>query len=367
MEINIAYGATAYQLEYVSISIASILKKANPDDKYNFYILYNRVDSINKRYFTRLKSIKNANYNYFPMCGNVFDSIKNQPEKQCAFFKIFLTDMLPILDKILYLDANVLALSDIAEIYKQDVSDYYMGAVVDREETVLRQFLPKTHNAPVINTSVLLMNLKKLRENNFSIKTFQHLHDTNFLSDKLSINNVCKDNILLLPIKYNVTVSNDTTSYDNHREEYESAISNPVLQNLEPKPWKTEFIDDNRISYWKQLRKELNTSQAVDLNTYSYSSTDETTIHIAYGASRNYLEYTSISIASILKNASNTDEYHFYIMCDELQEEDKEYFYRLNKIKQANYHFLKPDSELFADAKQNPRGKGALLDFVLQN
>ena len=63
-------------------------------------------------------------------------------------------------------------------------------------------------------------------------------------------------------------------------------------------------------------------------------------INISLGATSSWLEYTSITITSILANSNKNDEYHFYIICNDFTEDTVGLFIRLNKIRPAYYHFL---------------------------
>ena len=72
-----------------------------------------------------------------------------------------------------------------------------------------------------------------------------------------------------------------------------------------------------------------------------------TTINIAYAATQDWFEYTIISISSVLFNSKESDKYHFFILSDNFSEENKNAFYKLNKIKNSEFSFLKIDNSEF--------------------
>ena len=83
-------------------------------------------------------------------------------------------------------------------------------------------------------------------------------------------------------------------------------------------------------------------------------------INIAYGVSTNFwLDRCRLSAFSILFNAKENEEYHFYIISEEICEEEKEKFYRLNTVKKSNFHFLVANPKDFEGAVHDYLGISA--------
>lgn len=87
--------------------------------------------------------------------------------KQCANEKAYCTpytllrllaDLIPdIPDKILYLDIDMMAQADIAELYNTDIEDYEYAAVKEKYGSKLIKY-------DYINAGMLLLNMKKIKE-----------------------------------------------------------------------------------------------------------------------------------------------------------------------------------------------------------
>lgn len=104
-------------------------------------------------------------------------------------------DTLPV-DRLLYLDADVVACGNIEKLYETDIDKYELAGV--------RDFLGKWfigHN--YINTGVLLINLKKCRESAVLERArIMCRYKKLFFPDQTAINLLCRDKYFL-PAKYN--------------------------------------------------------------------------------------------------------------------------------------------------------------------
>ncbi|HEY8395533.1 MAG TPA: glycosyltransferase family 8 protein [Bacilli bacterium] len=84
------------------------------------------------------------------------------------YYRLFAAKVLPEeIEKILYLDPDIVVINSLEELYQTDFEDaYFVGATHVRK--LLRKFnkirVNAKKNAHYLNTGVLLMNIKKLRE-----------------------------------------------------------------------------------------------------------------------------------------------------------------------------------------------------------
>ena len=81
-----------------------------------------------------------------------------------------LADLLPMPDKLLYLDADVMACKDLGLLYDLDISDYEYAAAPDH----YGKFLIHPH---YINAGVLLFNMEKCRETGIFEKSRRKLRE----------------------------------------------------------------------------------------------------------------------------------------------------------------------------------------------
>lgn len=95
------------------------------------------------------------------------------------YFRLFSPILLPDeVDRILYLDADVICINPLVELYDYDIEDKYIIACTHTKRTLttinaIRLGLDFDSEAPYINTGVMLMNIASLRKdfNSTSILT----------------------------------------------------------------------------------------------------------------------------------------------------------------------------------------------------
>ena len=247
MQINIAYCATNDQLEYASISAASALMKANKDDHYVFYIISEYFTPELQKLFLNLDRIKKSTFIFFRIPEERLKHLKQcNAENIGMLYRICLPELVKREEKILYLDTDTIVHSDLGFLYKYDITNYYLAAVEDKDEPEMRKKVRLSRDQLYINSGVLLMNLKKFREEELSEKILTHVKNSKYKNDQHSINAVCKNKIIYLPLKYNVMMypeelPNKPEIYKKHQEEFLDAKEYPVIHHMILKPWLGEY------------------------------------------------------------------------------------------------------------------------------
>ena len=169
-----------------------------------------------------------------------------------TLFRLYLPEILPNVNKVIYLDCDMVVNLDICELYSIDIDKYPLAAVTrgGNFKKLWALFYKNVKISPELyfNAGLLLMNLEKLRSENslvtMSLSYFSKYPDSPYL-DQDFLNWAFQRNYLHLDKKYNVISSE--YSCDNLLNEciihYESAIN---------KPWKSYSgkVDDY---YWKYL------------------------------------------------------------------------------------------------------------------
>lgn len=107
-----------------------------------------------------------------------------------------LLDLLPLPDRLIYLDTDVMCCSDIAELWQTNVTDYEFAAVKDKEGSF---FIRPTY----CNTGVLVLNLKKIKETGLFARTRERVVEKKMIMpDQSALNALAKDK-LILPRRFN--------------------------------------------------------------------------------------------------------------------------------------------------------------------
>lgn len=113
-----------------------------------------------------------------------------------AFLRLLADEVEELPDKILYLDIDIVAGGNIKELYDYDIMDYEYGAVKDYYG---RWFI----NPKYINSGVMLLNMKKIRETRLFEKCRHFVNTKKMLFPDQSALNKFAEKKLFLPSKFN--------------------------------------------------------------------------------------------------------------------------------------------------------------------
>lgn len=141
-----------------------------------------------------------------------------------ALIKFDLGNLFPDIDKVLYLDSDIIINKSLEELFRYDVSEKYAAASFEFWEYMLEVFKYKSKTVPKLpfyfNSGVILFNLKKIREDNISEKLwktkyarFNNPNAQKQCMDQDSLNAVLSENCVHLPIKFNCNCA-FTEGYD---------------------------------------------------------------------------------------------------------------------------------------------------------
>ena len=247
---------------------------------------YNIFIMISNDFTTKNKEIlKSVEQNYPHHCNVSFINMTNMYEEQNTFpkskyYRLSLHDKLQNIDKIIYLDGDTMIFEDLTELINLDMKEYFILGFLDSLFWVLESYSIK--DAIVLNSGVLLMNLKALRENNITDKFTSFMRSLNnsvIQEDQTIINYVLQNNISTLPPKYGMwAFVNSFEAYKHNNvqrnkfkynvNEFMHAYKHPaILHYTGAKPFKSQ--EAIYYSLWWEYAKK--TKYCEDIYKYSNS------------------------------------------------------------------------------------------------
>ncbi len=160
-------------------------------------------------------------------------SSKDNPDVTRAdYLKFNLATILAKTDKVLYLDGDVIVLKDLTELYNTDIEDYYAAAAQDLESTWIDK-----RKEPYFNNGVMLINLKKMREDNIETKLINYKKNDkiNRFMTQDAFNTVLYKKVKFIPLIY------DTFAPEYNDENILKIIKKVLNKNYDEKiyPYKT--------------------------------------------------------------------------------------------------------------------------------
>ena len=155
---------------WVGTVMQSILE--HTDSRICFHILHDETLSIDNKY--KLEKVARSGSSiieFHKIDENDFSIVKNQMSRFTigTMFRCSLPELLPNLNRIIYLDADLFVNRDIKELWDVDICEYCLAGVADEGvdihnyPKILNKY-PGIKKESYFNAGVLYMNLKKLRE-----------------------------------------------------------------------------------------------------------------------------------------------------------------------------------------------------------
>lgn len=265
-KIPIAMALDNHYIYLTIIAINSIMLNSDSDTFYNFYIMHSpNLSENNKNKILNLTKIyKKCTIEFFDMK----DQFKKAPTigrrlTTPTYYRISLPDLLPTIDKIIYLDSDIICYHDLKEMYYINMENYYFkGFLYYSNDSLCKD------NDIYICAGVLLINLKELRKDDM-VKKLNHFLENNdkkifIYLDQSLINYVCKDKIGILDPKFGRInfvdlIYQNESIYNNRkfkytREELIESYSNPVIYHFIRKPW-VDYDRFQNFLFWDFTKK----------------------------------------------------------------------------------------------------------------
>ena len=267
-------------VKYLAVTIASILCNANKRDELNFYVLNDGSISVeNKSKINDLKKIKDFNIEWITVDTKLFENQGTNLREDITIatnYRFSLASLLPDIDKLIFLDADLILNADIANLWSIDVENYYMacspvfeGVFVDYQQKL---DIPLDYR--YCNTGVMLCNLKKWREDNiepFFFTNAKKYRDVCEFLDQDILNTVLYSKILYLDYKFNFIPDEEIWYPEIYSKNLDKIPKNPdIIHWAGPrKPWNNTFVKyfeiyrkyAKRTKYFKSVYCNLDKQQ----------------------------------------------------------------------------------------------------------
>ena len=189
------------------------------------------------------------------------------------YARMLLPSKLPNLDKVIYLDCDLVVCKDLKSLWETDVNDVAVTMAPDllyQDKATLSRL---GINNNYLNSGVIVMNLDYWRKHDVMKRLLAYISDKGnelIYNDQDSLNAILHDERRQLPVKYNVTPHYFLKNPDNYpkemHEEIRDARINPIIFHyLGPvKPWslgcylpgKKLFMKYQKASGWRHFTIE---------------------------------------------------------------------------------------------------------------
>ena len=258
-EIPIFFTIDGSYAPFLAVALNSAIKNSDPQRNYKAIVLYQDLGADN---ISRLQALQTENFKIelMPIRANMEaldDRMSNR--LRCdyftltIYFRLFIPSMFPQYDKGIYIDSDVVLTDDIAKLFDIDIGENYIGACNDLSIADIPPLVAYTEKAvgvnakEYINSGVLLMNLKKMRDDDLEghfLSLLNKYHFDSIAPDQDYLNAMCNGKIYYLEEKW------DTMPNDAKPMLTETSL---IHYNLFSKPWCYDGIQYEE-QFWNYAR-----------------------------------------------------------------------------------------------------------------
>lgn len=240
--IHVALTFDDNYLEHSIVLMTSILANKKDNDKIFFHIVDGGLSDFSKEI---LWSMSNCAVAFYNVDKSVFEQYKKSDYYPISMlYTMILPDVINSVDRLIYLDSDIVVNSSLGELWQTDLEDNYVAAVEDANGKKYAKRFGMKPESRFFNTGVMLINCRKWREDNIphrAAKISMEKTGTTFGFDQTVLNQLFEGNVKFLDLKWNLQYCpiNVWPTYENIKE-YKNAISNPNIIHYvgDYKPWK---------------------------------------------------------------------------------------------------------------------------------
>lgn len=239
-DVNLVLITDANYMDFTRVAIKSAIETKCSNSRYNFYVMTLDVSDSDISALKALKT-KDVKIEVLPQGEVDLFYVRDTHVSKTSLLKYYIAKVLPDLDKVLYVDSDILVLHDLHSIFNTDITGKYLAAVKDPSwffQNMHVVELNLDYRGFYFNSGVMLMNLKKIREDNLLAKLEDYTNN-NFRTymDQDALNVVVENDVLLLPVEANTMnfffEHNDMKTlgnfYDRNWKSYEDVFANATI------------------------------------------------------------------------------------------------------------------------------------------
>ena len=198
--------------QHMAVTIASLLRN-NARHRFRLIVVLDeRDDEAESKIRHTAEQFHNAVIEFKNFSVNSFANYRVDGHISLAsYLRLFMTQFLDSdIDKVLYLDCDLIVREDIEDLWATDVTQYFLAAAPDpySDNHVNLGF---REDEKYFNSGVLLVNLAKWRENDVLPQLLRYVEQNSQIlryHDQCALNAIFRNQVLFLPYRWNFPARN---------------------------------------------------------------------------------------------------------------------------------------------------------------
>jgi len=275
--LRVVYGSDDNYAKFMGISMYSLFETNTAFEKIVVYILDCGITEENKQRLQKVADEWQREIRFIDMRAAV-DSLKlNMGAHKIAiasYARLFVAELLPQeCQRVLYLDCDTLVMDLLAPLWSTEFGTALIAGAQDTVDSYFLDVIGLPQGTKYINAGILLVNVEAWRAENLQ-EQFMALIDKFGGNvphhDQGTINAVCGERRVIIPLRYNVTANLYSFSVQTIRkiyflEEYytqtelDEALAMPAVVHfttgLLGRPWEEGSTHPQKERFWHNVEK----------------------------------------------------------------------------------------------------------------
>ncbi len=213
---TVAFASNETGIMPLTVAAYSLVQNAKNTTTYNIIVLSEGICKESQTQFEEtIKRVSPRHGVRFEEISNLYKSRKEMEQIRgrwplSAWSRVFLSSLLPEVERVLYLDIDMLVCDDCAELFTMDMKGAAIGAVYEHISNNTKNYnellgIPNKYLG-YFNAGTLLMNLNAFREKNLTEKILSYANSHKEIlnyPDQDAMNAVLYDDVIRLHPRWN--------------------------------------------------------------------------------------------------------------------------------------------------------------------
>lgn len=274
MKINILMASSRGYLPYLAACFASVLANAGEDEAFELYLatFTGELEDSDIARLKELRSIRDFGLHLVEIDPGEVDGFYESVHTKNMYLRLFVPEKLVHLERIIYLDCDMLVLGSLRGLVERDLGSSILGAALD-SNVILRkgpvwEYVQRI-STQYFNSGMLVMNLEAMRQDGFTQRLQGWLKNAGELMfpDQDALNTLYRERVRILPLRYNaqfpLLAALGSSEFGVSHPDY-SEIEHPVILHFctQQKPWlympeppyKREFNHYLGLTAWRGMK-----------------------------------------------------------------------------------------------------------------
>ncbi|HLO84742.1 MAG TPA: glycosyltransferase family 8 protein [Nostocaceae cyanobacterium] len=239
--------------QHFGVAVTSLLVN-NLEHLSKVHIVTKKVSNELNQKINQLKATSRVDFSFYEVNDQDVENLKVSAHiSSAAYYRLLAPDLLPQnLDKVLYLDSDLVVNGSIAELYNYDLTNYVIAANRGDGKAVSAKKRLQLKGDYYFNSGVMLINLRIWREMQIGKQCIEYIRkypDQVLLWDQDALNKIIDGQFFHLDKKWNSLVDLYAGKSTVDRE---STIIH-FIGSL--KPWQSWCLSQEKEIYWSYLKK----------------------------------------------------------------------------------------------------------------